>query len=484
MSVQAGPVSDHARRTARRVAALLAEADALLVTAGAGMSIESAPPDDAGLQQLQARFDAQGRSFREMAQPCRFDQQPDLAWGWYGHRQRWYRRTQPHDGYRFLRTWAQVLPCGSFVVTTNVDGQFFEAGFTDWQVLERHGSLFRHQCTQPCCDDVWSAPEPTFAIDPGTLRAAGELPRCPRCGALARPNVLMYDDTKWIDAERRVQQRRFDDWLGSVRGERLLVMELGAGEGAASVRRVGEKLLERSRVSLVRINPTATETDEPVHVLRLPALTAIQLIHESLPERFGGANAATPPPARPEFGPVTSPIRLSIGRVTGVDLGHGLISTLDLGRFGQKEDFEFLERYGEAQSGWVQVPPCGGLEAPGYTMTARVLRSRKGESASTAGAALVFVQGPDQRAVATFGIGRRVEDAGTLWHILYSTAQWQLPALDCPTPPWLAFRPDADFDEINEMLPYLSEFGIVLARAYLTYLAFIDATQRRRSAGE
>ena len=483
MSNQASPVSDHARRTARRVAALMADADALLITAGAGMSFECVPPDDAGLRELQARFEAQGPSFRRMAQPCRFDECPGRAWGWYGHRQRWYRRMQPHDGYRILRAWAQVPPYGSFVVTTNIDRQFIAAGFTDWQVLERHGSLFCHQCTQPCSGDVWSAAEPSFAIDPETLQAAGELPRCPNCGALARPNVLMYDDTKWIDAARQAQQRRFDAWLGSVRGQRLLVIELGAGEGAASVRRVGEKLLERSQVALVRINPAATEADEPVHVLRLPALQAIRLIHESLPDRFGASSAAAPPPARPEIGPIETPIRLSIGSVTGVDLGRGLVSRLDLGRIGQKEDFAFLERLGEAQSGWVQVPACGGLEAPGFTMTARVLRSRDDQSPGTAGAVLVLLQAPDELAVATFGIGRRVDDAGTLWHILYSTADRPLAALDCPTPPWVAFRPAAGLEQHREVLPYLVEFGTVLARSYLPYLAFIDATQRRRSGG-
>ena len=477
MSMRANPVSDHAHRTARHVAALLAEADALLVTAGAGMSIESAPPDDEGLRQFQARFDAQERGFREMAQPWWFGEHPARAWAWYGHRQRWFRRMQPHDGYRILRTWAQVPPCGSFVVTTNIDGRFFEAGFTDWQVLERHGSLFRHQCTKPCCSEVWSASEPVFSIDPETLQAVGELPRCRRCGALARPNVLMYDDTRWIDAVRREQQRRFDAWLASVRGKRMLIVELGAGEGAASVRRVAERLLERSRVSLVRINPTATEADEPVHVLRLPALEAIRLIHEALPDRFGESNAAASPPGRPQVGSVTSPIRLSVGPVTGVDLGGGVVSTLALARFGQEEDFALLDRYGEAQSGWVQVPPIGGLEAPGYTMTARVLRSREDESTSTPGAALVFVQAPDEGAVATFGIGRRSGDAGALWGILYATADRPLAALDCPALPWVAFRPDAGLDQHEEVLPYLVEFGTALARSYLPYLAFIDATQ-------
>lgn len=482
MALQTVPVSDHARRTARRVAELIAQSDALLITAGAGMSAESLPPDDAQLQHLQARFELQGRSFREMAQPRRFDEQPDRAWAWYGQRQRWYQRMRPHDGYLMLRAWAQAVPCGSFVATTNIDGQFYKAGFTDWQVLERHGSLFLYQCTRPCQREVWDTPVPDFAIDPVELRATGELPKCPRCGALARPNVMLYDDTRWVDLVRRDQQRRFDAWLASVRGKRLVVVEIGAGEGASSVRRLGERLLERPRVSLVRINPTATGEDEPVHVLRLPALTAIELIHASLPSLFGGARATAPPPTRPEIGPIEEPVRLAMRPVTAIDLGRGLVATLDTKDIGQDEDFAFLERYGEAQSGWVQVPPCGGLEAPGYTMTARVLRSDD-EGATTEGAAIVFVQAPDETAVATFGIGRRVESAAVLWSILYSSADRPLMPLDCPATPWMAFRPSIGLADHPEIAPYLTEFGRVLVRAYLPYLAFIDATARRRPDG-
>jgi hypothetical protein len=42
----------------------------------------------------------------------------------------------------------------------------------------------------------------------------------------------------------------------------------------------------------------------------------------------------------------------------------------------------------------------------------------------------------------------------------------------------VAFRPARGLDQHGEVMTYLAEFGIVLARSYLTYLAFIDATRR------
>ncbi|HEX7373420.1 MAG TPA: hypothetical protein VF277_00470 [Steroidobacteraceae bacterium] len=381
MSTVTAPVSDHARRTARRIAALLAKADALLITAGSGMSEENTP----------------------------------------------------HDGYRILRAWAQAMPCGSFVVTTNVDGQFQQAGFTDWQMLERRGRTVQHEGTRAC------GSEPVEALEK--------------------------------------QQQRFDAWLVSVRGKRVLVVEVGAGEHASSVRRLGEKLLERSLVSLARINPRATEADEPLHVLRLPASTALALIHESLPEVFGGPEAGRVHRRRPGPPHVSGKVHLKIGQVLSVDLGGGLVAPLAIDPFGQDEDLVFLERYAAAQTGWVAVPACGGLKAPGYTMTARVLGSSN-EQVVTPGAAIVFVQAPDEQAVMTFGIARRRDDAPGLWQLLYSSSDRPLVALDFPAVPWVARRPAAGLARHPEALPYLTQFERVLARSYLSFLAFIDATQK------
>ena len=40
-----------------------------------------------------------GINFIEMANPEWFEINPNLAWGFYGHRLHLYKSTQPHDGY-------------------------------------------------------------------------------------------------------------------------------------------------------------------------------------------------------------------------------------------------------------------------------------------------------------------------------------------------------------------------------------------------
>src|SRR5262249_22389975 len=142
-------------------------------------------------------FARAGLSFVDMAQPVWFARDPELAWGFYGHRLNLYRRTTPHAGFQFLRRWAESRPGGAFVFTSNVDGQFQRAGFAAAQVVECHGSIHHLQCARPCSTTLWSADELEVSIDDTTFRASPPLPTCPRCHAVCRPNILMFNDGQW-----------------------------------------------------------------------------------------------------------------------------------------------------------------------------------------------------------------------------------------------------------------------------------------------
>src|SRR5690606_5480261 len=121
--------------------------------------------------------------------------------------------------------WSERMPISSFVVTSNVDGHFAAAGFWAWRVLEQHGSLQFDQCTRPCAERLWPSGQGTGAetlqIDPATLRAEGLLPACPNCGALLRPNVLMFGDGQWVAKRAEEQGQSYAEWLSQVRAQRL-----------------------------------------------------------------------------------------------------------------------------------------------------------------------------------------------------------------------------------------------------------------------
>jgi NAD-dependent SIR2 family protein deacetylase len=285
---------DRSLRAIPRVADLIANADGLLITAGAGMSVDSGLPDYRGAKGLWGEYPPLAKadlSYEQLAQPHWFAENPKMAWAFSGHRQQLFRETRPHPGYRMLLEWGQAMPLRYFVVTSNVDGHFLFAGFSKDRLLEPHGNIHRYQCTTPCCSTIWHhrfKPEfrPDLNIDLMTLTARGRLPRCPACGAIARPNTMMFDDLTFVPEVKRIQQQRYETWLASARGKQLVILEIGAGTAIDTIRRMGERVTERSRTTLVRINPKATEADEPAIPIRSTALEALTLIHSALPTEF------------------------------------------------------------------------------------------------------------------------------------------------------------------------------------------------------
>ncbi|MGW8393676.1 SIR2 family NAD-dependent protein deacylase [Pseudoduganella sp. HUAS MS19] len=240
---------------AARAADLIAEADGLVIAAGAGIGVDSGLPDFRGNEGFWKAYPALGRArmeFTSVASPRTFQDDPDLAWGFYGHRLNLYRATVPYEGFALLRAWGQAMEHGCFVFTSNVDGQFQKAGFDPRAIYECHGSIHHLQCLEPCCSKIWAADDFMPDVDADACRLRNEPPLCPDCGGLARPNILMFGDWGWVERRSEMQAARLEAWLGTVR--RPLVIELGAGTAIPSVRHFGHQVVQRGG-RMVRINP-------------------------------------------------------------------------------------------------------------------------------------------------------------------------------------------------------------------------------------
>ena len=258
----------------RQAAAAIQAADAVLITAGAGMGVDSGLPDFRSAQGFWRAYPAiakLGLSFEEMANPAWFGKDPHLAWAFYGHRLNLYRQTEPHQGFRRLLELGRAKAHGYFVFTSNVDGHFQRAGFAAERIVECHGSIHHLQCTASCADKIWEADLESVIVDEGTFRALEPLPRCPNCGAVARPNILMFDDASWVSHRTDAQHERYVAWLKKlVRSTwaKLVVIELGAGNAVPTVRRTSERVLLPTSGRLIRINPN--EYDVPTGQIGLP----------------------------------------------------------------------------------------------------------------------------------------------------------------------------------------------------------------------
>jgi NAD-dependent SIR2 family protein deacetylase len=206
-----------------------------------------------------------------MANPARFAEHPRLAWGFCGHRLKLYRDTVPHEGFTILRRWADRMPDGAFVFTSNVDGQFQKAGFSEDRIHECHGSIHTLQCLEACVGDTWSARDFHPLVNETTSELESPMPHCPRCGSLARPNILMFGDYGWVDAPYEKQRERLDAWISSV--SKPVVVEVGAGKALPTVRRFSER---NARQKLIRINTREPNTN-PSHGLGFDGAAAAAL---------------------------------------------------------------------------------------------------------------------------------------------------------------------------------------------------------------
>jgi NAD-dependent protein deacetylase/lipoamidase len=170
-----------------RAAALVRAANRVAVLTGAGVSAESGIPtfrDADGLWE--------GHPVEQVATPAAFRRDPALVWKFYNARRDNLRGVEPNPGHVALARLEESRPARVTVVTQNVDGLHRRAGSRT--VVELHGNITRTRCTG--CGRV---------EDRG-LSPLGDLPRCPHCDALLRPDIVWFTESlppdAWDAAER------------------------------------------------------------------------------------------------------------------------------------------------------------------------------------------------------------------------------------------------------------------------------------------
>jgi NAD-dependent deacetylase len=160
------------------LATLLRERQPCVVLTGAGISTESGIPDFRSPSGIWAQYDPM-----EYATIDAFRRDPVKVWEFYLLRLGALARAEPNEGHRAL---AKLERRGvvQAVVTQNIDGLHQRAGSKN--VIEVHGSIRTASCLE-CGERV--------PLEPVT-----EAPRCPRCGAIVKPDVVMFGELLPLDA--------------------------------------------------------------------------------------------------------------------------------------------------------------------------------------------------------------------------------------------------------------------------------------------
>ncbi len=146
-----------------------------------------------------------------------------------------------------------------FVITTNVDDQFYKASFDSGRIFRMQGSYRYLQCQRACHDKLYDntqlVKQMIDSID-DDLRIASELvPKCPVCGGPMDTN-LRKDNYFVEDEYWHAQKDAYVNYLNSVKNENTLLLEFGVGFNTPSIIRFPfeEMAFNNDKWTLARIN--------------------------------------------------------------------------------------------------------------------------------------------------------------------------------------------------------------------------------------
>ncbi len=152
------------------------QAERIAVLTGAGISAPSGIPTFRDPGGLWENF-----NIEDYATPEGFARNPEEVWRWYAWRYQKIREAKPNRAHELLAELERKKGDGFLLVTQNIDGLHQRAGSK--RVIELHGSIHRARCT--VCDYRTELPPPEELEIP---------PKCPKCGALLRPDVVWFGE--------------------------------------------------------------------------------------------------------------------------------------------------------------------------------------------------------------------------------------------------------------------------------------------------
>jgi NAD-dependent deacetylase len=158
------------------LAALIRKRQPCVVLTGAGISTESGIPDFRSRTGIWAQYDPM-----EYATIDAFRRDPVKVWDFYARRLEVLTTAEPNDGHRALAE-LERLGLVEAVITQNIDGLHQRAGSRE--VIEVHGSIRTASCL--ACGERQALVE--------------AMPRCPNCGEILKPDVVMFGELLPPDA--------------------------------------------------------------------------------------------------------------------------------------------------------------------------------------------------------------------------------------------------------------------------------------------
>ena len=233
------------------------EADYILIGAGAGLSTA------AGIEYTGERFERYFKDFIE-----KYDFTDMYSSGFYP-----FKTSEEKWAYWARHVFANRYDVGKtdvyqkllklvedkdyFVLTTNVESQFWINGFEDERIFATQGDYGLLQCENACHNKLYPNKDQVFEWMDETedFKIPSELvPKCPVCGGEMDLNLrkdnFFVEDEKWHE-----MNRNYSNFLTEVDGK-IVFLEIGVGFNTPSIIRYPfeQMTYDNSDATLIRLN--------------------------------------------------------------------------------------------------------------------------------------------------------------------------------------------------------------------------------------
>lgn len=151
-----------------------------------------------------------------------------------------------------------------FVITTNVDGQFENAGFDKNKIFAVQGDYALLQCENACHNKTYNNKELVNQWLENTvdLKVPTKLvPKCPVCGGNMEMNLRK--DANFVQDENWYKQAdKYDKFLANAKNKNLVLLELGVGFNTPGIIRFPfeQMAYNEPKTMLIRINKDYPQT--------------------------------------------------------------------------------------------------------------------------------------------------------------------------------------------------------------------------------
>ena len=145
-----------------------------------------------------------------------------------------------------------------FVLSTNVDGQFYNSGFDKNRVFEVQGDYSYLQCENACHNKLYNNKElvEKWLLNTKDCKIPSDLVmKCPVCGGNMDMN-LRKDSNFVKDENWYIQSEKYEDFLSRSKGKNVVLLEIGVGFNTPGIIRFPFEQMTANNVktTLIRIN--------------------------------------------------------------------------------------------------------------------------------------------------------------------------------------------------------------------------------------